>query len=913
MTDSIDFTLAFHALTDHDPFPWQEELYGRLLRNDMPSSCDIPTGLGKTAVIPIWLIALASCCKDDGPPTVPRRLVYVVNRRTVVDQSTVVVEKMRERLLDPDRVEWAGHKEVLGDLRERLQRLAATDDLPLAVSTLRGQLADNREWCSDPTRPAVILGTVDMIGSRLLFSGYGCGFKTKPLHAGFLGQDALLVHDEAHLEPAFQELLVAIQKEQKDGRTPDPWPLRIMELTATSRGQDGPPVFTDEERNPPDVVPDPAMKPIEVVWRRLKAKKMLKPRPVSDEKQVAPKMLQLALHHKESSKAILVFGRTVKAVEDIRNGLIGKDKMPEENVLSLTGTLRALERDELVKKPVFQRFLPESNRDQDAEMAEGTVYLVCTSAGEVGVDISADHMVCDLSTLESMIQRLGRVNRFGKGDAKVTVVNPDSFDAKSDLDSARERTLDVLKRLPKRDGGYDASPASLTTMLDNLTKDEKEAAFSPQPDIPPATDILFDAWALTTIREKLPGRPPVEPYLHGISDYDPPQTYVAWREEVTVLGKSKVDEEELSNWFHACPIVSCERLREKTSEVKRNLGKLLAAHRKNKKQTDFDSTVVVLDERGNAESSTLSKIIEKNFNLDHRIIVLPVEVAGLDRQGMLNPELNAKKVEPNDQLDVAELQKDDNRRERWRLIEDGGEKTYRSLATGEAVEELPPSLREAVRIVLRQSEEGAEDEGGGEYLLLMVPPKQQSLANPESARFYQTLEDHAGKIVEHAKSIVDRLHLDGSLKEAIVQAARLHDHGKGQSVWQRYACNKGQPLVAKSPRYIHWQALGGYRHEFGSLLEAARDGQIKGADRDLILHLIAAHHGWARPHFTPRAGSNAGTTAENEQMMIEVMQRFGRLQQQFGRWGLAYLESLVRAADALASRPPNATTKEGRS
>src|SRR5204863_6752119 len=85
----------------------------------------------------------------------------------------------------------------------------------LAISTLRGKFADNREWSADPSRPAVICGTVDMIGSRLLFSGYGVGFKGKPLHAGFLAQDVLMVHDEAHLEPAFQDLLIAIQKEHE--------------------------------------------------------------------------------------------------------------------------------------------------------------------------------------------------------------------------------------------------------------------------------------------------------------------------------------------------------------------------------------------------------------------------------------------------------------------------------------------------------------------------------------------------------------------------------------------------------------------------------------------------------------------------------------------------------------------------
>src|SRR5207249_1854517 len=125
-------------------------------------------------------------------------------------------------------------------LFDRLESLCAIlplekDEPPLAISTLRGQFADNREWSADPARPAVIVGTVDMIGSRLLFSGYGVGFKTKPLHAGFLGQDVLLVHDEAHLEPAFQDLLIEIQKEQEQCK--EFGTFRVMELSATSRGQ----------------------------------------------------------------------------------------------------------------------------------------------------------------------------------------------------------------------------------------------------------------------------------------------------------------------------------------------------------------------------------------------------------------------------------------------------------------------------------------------------------------------------------------------------------------------------------------------------------------------------------------------------------------------------------------------------
>src|SRR5204863_2438654 len=122
----------------------------------------------------------------------------------------------------------------------------------LAISTLRGQFANNREWSADPSRPAVIVGTVDMIGSRLLFSGYGIGFKAKPLHAGFLGQDVLLVHDEAHLEPAFQKLVEAIRVEQKKEPHPlgDEMRLEVIELTATSRGSEKPFELTNREKSP---------------------------------------------------------------------------------------------------------------------------------------------------------------------------------------------------------------------------------------------------------------------------------------------------------------------------------------------------------------------------------------------------------------------------------------------------------------------------------------------------------------------------------------------------------------------------------------------------------------------------------------------------------------------------------------
>jgi CRISPR-associated endonuclease/helicase Cas3 len=249
--NEINFDHAFTALTGNAPFPWLRKLYEEwFAKGKFPASCNIPTGLGKTSVIASWLIALAK-----HPDRMPRRLVYVVNRRTVVDQTTNEVEKLRANL---------GAARLLDTLTQLCAIPLDKDQSPLAISTLRGQFADNREWSSDPCRPAVISGTVDMIGSRLLFNGYGVGFKGKPLHAGFLGQDALLVHDEAHLEAPFQQLIDKIELEQRDReRTGElPWrKLEVMTLTATARNDDSNRndtlELTNEEKNAPAQITSP--------------------------------------------------------------------------------------------------------------------------------------------------------------------------------------------------------------------------------------------------------------------------------------------------------------------------------------------------------------------------------------------------------------------------------------------------------------------------------------------------------------------------------------------------------------------------------------------------------------------------------------------------------------------------------
>ncbi|RJO66010.1 MAG: type I-U CRISPR-associated helicase/endonuclease Cas3 [Myxococcales bacterium] len=874
-----NFKPFFKLLTDHEPFLWQEELFDKFLQRKLPSSCDIPTGLGKTSAIAIWLLALASHASTGIVGDFPRRLVYVVNRRTVVDQATREAEQMRKALDD---------KPDLHEVAESLRSLGAwSSDAPLAISTLRGQFADNAEWRVDPARPAVIVGTVDMIGSRLLFAAYGRGFKSRPLHAGFLGQDTLLIHDEAHLEPAFQKILAAIESEQQ--RCREFRRFRTMALTATSRSEDQSCGLTVAERTPKANPSTDDPPPLREVWKRVTARKGISFFPVDNEKKIAAEVAERALEHRASKQAILVFLRKLEDVKTVKDRL-GKEKLGKEKlaVQLLTGTLRGLERDNLAKEnPVFARFMPKP----EVKPQEGTVYLVCTSAGEVGVNISADHLICDLTPFDSMTQRFGRVNRFGDGDALIDVVHASGKDGAesetkgaSAFNAACEKTLALLKRLPKRpDGRHDASTAA----SNGLPLADRLDAYTPSPVILPASDILFDAWALTSIYKKLPGRPPVTDWLHGIADeWEPPETHVAWREEVGLLNGDLIEAYEPSDLLESYPLKPHELLRDRTKRVFEQLEKIA--------ERSPDLSVWFISSEGLVDPVSLADLVERGEKaLAHSTVLLPPHAGGL-KEGMLSGEAEFKEGED---YDVADRWNDEAGSPRRRRVWDD------DLA--------PQGMRLTQIINLRLDEEGEigeEEEDKGRRWRWYVKPRSADDEGSRTACFEQTLDSH-GQTAEHfASKLVAKLGLGEPVGPAVTFAARWHDLGKRREVWQKSIGNRRYPelVLAKSGGKMRPLDLHSYRHELGSLIDISNLPdflRLSPEAQDLALHLIAAHHGRARPHF-PENESFDRENSEDDSARIarETPRRFARLQRKYGRWGLAYLESLVRATDAMASQ-----------
>jgi CRISPR-associated endonuclease/helicase Cas3 len=403
------FESNYRRLREQGPMKWMVRLFLQLTEGRWPRLVDLPTGAGKTDLVVIWALALAWYGLDPETRTpVPRRLVWIVNRRVLVQQVFDLARELQDKL----SVVVAAACE-LSEVREGLARLSGSAGQLFRVVQLRGQLVDDREWSVTPSVPSLIIGTVDQIGSRLLFQGYGLGKYYRPLQAAMLAVDAWVCVDEAHLVPAFVLTLRQFDRLAAglSGETPqalssvfERLPRWVTELSATPALP--PPKVEFVFRLLPSDEDDPSLKDrllaaqtrqIRIVWLG-KADKL--------EEALEKAAAELA----GSVATVAVFVRKAKDAAKITKGL---KKQFKEGVLQITGRVRGYERDRLQDDPVFQRFRPRKDKARD-DAARVTVFLVGTAAAEVGLDADADAVVCDFASLTTLIQRLGRLDRLGR-------------------------------------------------------------------------------------------------------------------------------------------------------------------------------------------------------------------------------------------------------------------------------------------------------------------------------------------------------------------------------------------------------------------------------------------------------------------------------------------------------------------
>ena len=849
------------------PFPWQQRLLGQFLDGDIPRSLDVPTGLGKTASMAIWLVARALGAD------VPTRLVYIVDRRVVVDQATHVAEGLRAWLA-------------------RTPHLTAELGLGpagLPISTLRGQHVDNREWLSDPSRPAIVVGTVDMIGSRLLFGGYRASRKMRPFMAGLLGHDALFVLDEAHLVPPFERLLERAIANRGDlggagafGVAPPP--PRLLSLSATGRSRGGAAFdLANEDHAHPIVV------------QRLTAAKHLKVRELPPgaklARAAAEEAWDLAAQGEDPIRCIVYLSRradaeSAKAHLEALAGIDKKRKAPASAETELlVGGRRVHERRAAAQKLQELGFMAGTAADRARPH-----FLFATSAGEVGVDLDADHMVCDLVAWERMVQRLGRVNRLGRGAAKVRVLDEQRDDAWA------ESVRRLLAALPATEGGQDASPGALREVqIAAQTNDQLQAhiqqASTPEPLYPHLDRPTLDAWSMTSLADHT-GRPAIAPWLRGWIDARP-QTTLAFRKHLPARGGQALAARLVERFFEAAPLHTIEQLEAKTSRVADWLKKRA---RKLKNRLDHREILGFWRVgRNKFESLALAQLHdlakkELLSRLEGAELILDRRFGGLSIDGLLDPTARHEPV-TMDSDDEARI--DGPVRVRERKLQVAGDP--------DRIRDRDDVWRERERILLSEGEDG----DAATWLVVERRLGDYETEEDRSASSRQSLAEHHAWTAERARDIATRLGLGDQARDLLVLASRLHDEGKRSKRWQRAfrAPGEGGPY-AKTAGPINTQLLDGYRHEFGSLPFAQQDPDVQALDadaRDLVLHLIASHHGYARPTIRTTGDDSAPPSALATRAR-EIALRFSRLQAKLGPWGLAWWEALLRSADQCASR-----------
>lgn len=870
----------FKELTGFNPMSWQTRLYLEYFdRGKIPAGADLPTGLGKTAVIALWLIAIL----QNKP--LPRRLVYVVDRRAVVDQATDFVETLRTRLPAEQHI---------------------------AVSTLRGQHADNREWLDDPSKPAIIIATVDMIGSRLLFEGYGVSRKMRPYHAGMLGADTLFVLDEAHLVPPFERLLEDIEQDQprlapaNDADRQLIPPLKLLSLSATGRERNGD-IFRLSNAD---------IESCSLTRQRLHAPKELVIRQ-ADLKTLSDQLADTAWALTDSGSSplrVLVYCNARKDAEKVHAGLMKKAKPINKNgpltveAELFTGARRGHERDQAARRLEELGFIAGS-----APAPNKVCFLVATSAGEVGIDLDADHMVCDLEAWERMVQRLGRVNRRGKNQAKVIVVDagPQQQSAKKqDGEKSHAALQRLLKALPTRGEGHDASPEAIRQLKLTANSEIKaalEQATTPAPLRPAITRPLLEAWAMTTLKTHT-GRPEIAPWLRGWIDEEP-QTRVIWRHYLPVPEGATTEvptkwSKQATAYFEATPIHVSEQLETETRNVAdwliQRAKQLNSAVDKDQIQTLPPVIAISLGNAGDVVAAhTAAKLSDSDKKqlqreLAGKTLVVDSTVAGLSSSGTLDPKEDTVPDWLGDMQASVNPDNSDTPRIQWRVVH-----TDRDSDTD--IPTLGSGWYPHFQLTLKQDAEG-------EPLSRLMVYKWKTSAATEDDRAIgheQSLEDHQNQASRRAREIGNRLGLPDSYINLLALAARLHDEGKREFCWQQAfnAPPHGRPY-AKTRGPVNVQLLGDYRHEFGSLFYAENDPEFQALiedDKNLVLHLIAAHHGNARPTIST-SGFKKAPPSRLEARARDVALRYARLQRRWGPWGLAWWETLLRAADQQASR-----------
>ena len=754
-----------------------------------------------------------------------------------------------------------------------------------------------------------------MIGSRLLFSAYGrLGPWGRALEAGLLGQDCLVVVDEAHLSSPFAATLVALEAHNR--RSQQLAPFVVVRMGATMEPVEDllkrTPGLVDEPRArrvfrllEADTNIDGRTWPREIdeknVGARLTARKRIEVESLDAERGAGVQLAVWALE-KSQTDAGSVIGIILNTVAEVRRCVaeLRKRRVTEEGLVVLTGSMRGLDRDAVVASAKYAQLKSQRNR---SSTPAASIFLVATSCVEVGADIDCDHLGVEACPADSLIQRLGRVNRLGMSSYKSTVRivgDPQRTDS-----AARvfRRTQELLEERRELHGSPASFSACLTAGLDEA---EVHALFDVRVPPPALTPAVLDDFAMTSRYPDPGARPDVGRWLHGSLEDSSLYVELAWRDELDRV----TTPEDAKRLIAAFPIGARETARCPLHEAV----ELLKAIRKRGVEDEaLGGRVLLITRYGTSKGYCVRDLPADNDSQLRALIydatvVLPASVGGYDGQ-FVDP----KSEEPV--KDIAEEAQPSSRAQRCRLWIDHGQVTTASGASAPQyiepdtdADELQAEVEHVADDLLGPGWRVLEAVGDGKRGVVVARQDRRALEEAEDDeaalgfRKDVMLKDHLRDARAKAEEFCKRLSLPDELRETVIEAAGRHDLGKDRPWWQRAVGRVERPPVAKSRQAQFDHKINrGYRHELGSVADLVGDHFPNPIDRELCLHLVAAHHGHARPGFHPEAAGPILTDGV-ERVLTETPIRFAKLQAKYGWWGLAWLEALVKAADVLASR-----------
>lgn len=944
------FPAFFHALYGYEPFPWQRRLAQRVCAGDWPSAIALPTAAGKTACIDAAVFALAC-----GAPDAPRRIFFVVDRRLVVDQAKLHADNLAEKLTKA-----AANDEdpVLHQVAQALRRLADPGDpgtaRPLDTYALRGGIYRESAWARSPLQPAVVASTVDQVGSRMLFRGYGVSDSMKPVHAALVANDAIILLDEAHCARPFEQTVRAVER-YRSWHEPTT-PLRFVSITAT------PSDAVDESQIERANDEDRAHK---VLGRRINAAKPARlvvakgAKGKDGTKKLVQELKEQALDLAVEGGCVGIIVNRVKTARMLHLAL--SEKEPDTAVL-LTGRMRPIDRDDIYA----QRLLPLLSH-ADPALGPPPAFVVGTQALEVGADFDFHALVTECASLDALRQRFGRLNRVAKRKADsatpiaAVVVREDQTDPQDDekkQDPIYGNALAVTWQwlnTKAQDGLFDFGIAAVERHCDGEILAELNVKGVDAPALFPA---YLDNWVQT---HPVPSPDP-DPalFLHGPDHAGQPDVQVVLRND---LG----DNPDLwAEIVSLCPPSSAESLRVPIGVFKR-----WVAGEPIEDDTINDDTGDIEGRDGSEieddpKPMTLRSALHWQGPRDSKPIGVPTDVRPSGVYVVpCSKEARALGDFPSAPKEQPDAPPADHAERAYRAARDKPLIRLPDVNLNQGTESFDDDLTEAIRAKFGRAAGGtvnhyalemlcdpkrrisepyplASDERAGDETIgsgwVVTGTKRLHAADPtylpdsEPAESYRgrkvALADHARGVASYARRFALGCGLDADLYE---RAGLWHDLGKLDPRFQAMLQGRSPRTIAPVPlaksarppgsaaereaaRLIHRYPKGS-RHELLSVALAAQH-----TDDDLLLHLLATHHGSARPFVNPihDVDDSINTAIDREFLgttftadtctqdlparNAELAHRFWRIVRKHGWWGAAYHEAILRLADHAQSR-----------